>query len=267
MYFKVYHKKSKQPIATFNERTVVDFCISNKESVGNYYFSTGGQKDLMEYEVFVVKYSELFDKKAIERDKQEFGEVKDEGEINIKSTKNRVPFLLVLTALFVAAGVTYYLYQNKMAEYEEMMEKARITQKSASAEVTEKLEKRAVRDSDTKFVSDMPSEDELKLKWKETQGKLNNSLGFDEIKEHMDSHLPDLKKCFAERFKKGDRGLRGSINMKIRVSGDGVVRDIIFTDEKYQTTLFGDCIIEAVKSKPFKMFKSREQSFSYYWNL
>lgn len=52
MYFRVYHKKSKQPIATFNENTIVDFCISNKESVKNYYFSTGGQKDLMEWEVF-----------------------------------------------------------------------------------------------------------------------------------------------------------------------------------------------------------------------
>jgi hypothetical protein len=74
MYFRVYHKKSKQPIATFNERTIVDFCINNKESVKNYYFSTGGQKDLMEWEVFAVKHSELFEKKADERDKKEFGE-------------------------------------------------------------------------------------------------------------------------------------------------------------------------------------------------
>lgn len=70
MYFRVYHKKSKQPIATFNERTIVDFCINNKESVKNYYFSTGGQKDLMEWEVFAVKHSELFEKKADERDKK-----------------------------------------------------------------------------------------------------------------------------------------------------------------------------------------------------
>jgi len=96
---------------------------------------------------------------------------------------------------------------------------------------------------------------------------MGKSLGFDEIKEHMDSYLPDLKECFVKRSKAGDNTLRGMINMKIRVSGDGVVRDVLFTDEKYQATLFGDCIISAMKSKPFKMFKSREQTFSYYWNL
>jgi hypothetical protein len=39
--------------------------------------------------------------------------------------------------------------------------------------------------------------------------------------------------------------------MKIRVSGDGVVRDVIFTDEKYQATLFGDCIVICNKIKTF----------------
>jgi hypothetical protein len=267
MYFRVYHKKSKQPIATFNERTIVDFCINNKESVKNYYFSTGGQKDLMEWEVFAVKHSELFEKKADERDKKEFGEVKDEGEIKVKSRGSRIPFMIVLTALLFASGVAYYLYLEQQKEFEEMTRKSLLASQEKKDAIVEKLEKRAVAESDTKFTAAVPSEKELNETWRSNKEKMGKSLGFDEIKEHMDSYLPDLKECFVKRSKAGDNTLRGMINMKIRVSGDGVVRDVLFTDEKYQATLFGDCIISAMKSKPFKMFKSREQTFSYYWNL
>ncbi len=267
MYFRVYHKKSKQPIATFNERTIVDFCINNKESVKNYYFSTGGQKDLMEWEVFAVKHSELFEKKADERDKKEFGEVKDEGEIKIKRSSSRVPFLIVIFALLSAAGVGYYMYREQQKEFEEMTKKAAQATLEKKAVIVERVEKRAVVESDTKFVSEVPSEKELAEKWKSDKDNISKSLSFEEIKEHMDSYLPNLKECFVKRSRAGDNSLRGMINMKIRVSGDGVIRDVIFTDEKYQATLFGDCIISAMKSKPFKMFKSREQTFSYYWNL
>ena len=263
MYFRVYHKKSKQPIATFNENTIVDFCISNKESVKNYYFSTGGQKDLMEWEVFAVKYSELFEKKAVERDKQEFGEAKDEGEIKIKNRRSRAPFLIVLAALLAASAIAYHLYQKQLAEFEEMTKKSQqIVQERVPI-----IEKREPAEADTKFTATVPTESELKEIWKSNKEKMEPSLSFEEIKEHMDSYLPSLKECFVKRFKAGDNALRGMINMKIRISGDGVVRDVVFDDEKYQSTLFGDCVIEAIKSKPFKMFKSREQTFSYYWNL
>jgi hypothetical protein len=267
MYFRVYHKKSKQPIATFNERTIVDFCINNKESVKNYYFSTGGQKDLMEWEVFAVKHSDLFEKKADERDKKEFGQVKDEGEIKVKSAGSRIPFLIVLTALLLASSVAYYLYLEQQKSFEEMTRKSLEAAQEKKAVAVEKVEKREVVESDTKFTAAVPSEQELKEIWKSSGEKMEKSLSFEEIKEHMDSYLPNLKECFVKRSKAGDNALRGMINMKIRVSGDGMVRDVIFTDEKYQATLFGDCIVSAIKSKPFKMFKSREQTFSYYWNL
>lgn len=267
MYFRVYHKKSKQPIATFNENTIVDFCISNKDSVKNYYFSTGGQKDLMEWEVFAVKYSELFEKKAEERDKKEFGETKDEGAIKIKNSGSRTPFLLVLTALMIASVMTYYLYLKNVALDEELAKKAIELSETKPVVPVEKIEKRDITDSDKKFVSVVPSEKELKEAWKSNKEKISASLSFEEIKEQMDLYLPALKECFIARSKAGDNALRGNINMKIRLSGDGVVRDLIFLDEKYKATLFGDCIISAIKSKPFKMFKSREQIFSYYWNL
>lgn len=263
MYFRVFHKKSKESIATFNENTIVDFCISNKDSVKNYYFSTGGLKDLMEWEVFAVKYSDLFEKKAGERDKLEFGEVKNEKEIKIKKNRSRIPFIIILTALFAASAAAYYLYSEQAAESEKATVKSQQTVEVKAL----KIEKRDPVEADTKFISKVPAENELKEIWKSNPEKMDASLNFEEIKEHMDAHLPALKECFVTRSKAGDNALRGIINMKVRISGDGVVRDLIFIDEKYQSTLFGDCVVEAVKSKPFKMFKSCEQTFSYYWNL
>jgi len=130
------------------------------------------------------------------------------------------------------------------------------------------MEKRPKKESDLKFVSQMPEESELIKLWdKYKDKKIKNALDLLDIKEQMDSYLPQLKSCYIERAKAGDTDLRGTINLKIRVSGDGVARDVILTDAKYQTTLFGDCIVNAVKSKRFKIFKSREQVFSFYWNL
>lgn len=268
MYFKVYHKKSKQPLATFNEKTIVDFCVSNKDSVKNYYFSTGGQKDLMEWEVFAVKHSDLFEKKAEERDKLEFSAKKhDEGAIDTRSAASKQAFSIILLALLFAAYLTYYLYQKTIEQDRELAASRAHDIAAVPVEKKPALEKRKAVPSDTVLGKDAPSKKDLGSAWKSSGKKLPASLGFKELKEQMDSYLPALKECYITRAKAGDTDLRGTINMKIRVTGDGTVRDILFTDAKYQSTLFGDCIITAVRSKSFPMFKSPEQVFSYYWNL
>ncbi|HRZ79444.1 MAG TPA: hypothetical protein P5044_05520 [bacterium] len=267
MYFKVYHKKSKQPLATFNEKTIVDFCVSNKDSVNNYYFSTGGQKDFMEWEVFAVKHSDLFEKKAEERDKLEFsGKKHDEGAIDARSTASKQAFSIILLALLFATYLTYYLYQ-KTIEQDREFAQAENAVKESVPEKKSALEKREAVYSDTVLGKDAPSKKDLDGVWKKAGKKLPASLGFKELKEQMDSYLPALKECYITRAKAGDTELRGTINMKIRVTGDGIVRDVLFTDAKYQSSLFGDCIITAVKAKNFPLFKSPEQVFSYYWNL
>jgi len=265
MYFKIYHKKSKQALATFDEKTIVDFCIKNKESLNNYYFSTGGHKDLMEWEVFTVKHSELFEKKAEERDKKEFGR-SDEEEIKVKKKGTGSAFTVILLALLIATYSTYHLYQKKVEQDIEL--KAAESIKTPVKEKKKEIQKRPGNESDTNFTTTMPKESELLKLWDKLKDKnIKTSLDLKDIKEQMDSYLPQLKECYIERAKAGDAELRGTINLKIRVSGDGVVRDIILPDEKYRSTLFGDCIISAVKSKKFKVFKSREQVFSYYWNF
>ncbi|MGI6394967.1 MAG: hypothetical protein ACOX2F_09640 [bacterium] len=264
MYFRVYHKKSKDFLGSFNERAVVDFYIKNKEIIENYYFSEGDSKELLEWEIFAVKYSELFEEKANKREEEEFGEMEDEGEIEIKieiEQKRKRLFLIVLLILLVASLGAYYLYikQNKDFEKNENV--------VLTDTVEEKIEKREAVESDTKFTAKIPAETELQKAWKSSEVKIGASLDLEEIKEQMDSYLSDLQDCFNTRVKAGDSGLKGEIKIKIRVSGDGVVRDAIFEDEKYQATLFGDCVVSFLKSKPFKMFKSREQTFSYYWNI
>ncbi|HNW81769.1 MAG TPA: hypothetical protein PKG52_02650 [bacterium] len=269
MYFKVYHKKSKHPIATFNEKTIVDFCVSNKESVKNYYFSADGQKDLMEWEVFAVKHSDLFEKKAEERDKLEFKKAHDEGAIDTRSAFSRQAFSIVLLALLFATYLTYYFYQKTLEQDRDIAAAIEVS-KAGSIPVQKKdpLEKRAVIPSDSAFGKDVPSQKELNGAWgKVDKSKLPASLGFVEIKEHMDTYLPALKECYLARAKAGDTDLRGTINMKIRITGDGMIKDVLFTDEKYKATLFGDCVISAIKSTRFQMFKSPEQVFLYYWNL
>lgn len=264
MYFKVYHKKSRQLLTTFNENTIVDFCVSNKDSVKNYYFSVDGQKDMMDWEVFAVKHSDLFEKKADERDQKEFKKAKDEQEIDTGRKNTRLGFSMVLMALLFATYLTYYLYQKTLEQDMEL----RMMAMSNDVQLEKKapIEKRPQVPSDKAFRKESPTEKELKEIWKKSK-KIPASLGFNEIKEQMDLYLPALKECYQNRAKEGDTTLRGTINMKIRVTGDGMVRDVLFTDEKYQSTLFGDCIVSAIKSTPFKAFKSREQVFSYYWNL
>lgn len=271
MYFKVYHKKSKTPLAIFNGNTVVDFCVSNKESIKNYYFSIDDEKDLMEWEVFARKHSDLFEKKAEERAQKEFVKVKNEEALDLENKRSRFPVILILLVLLFTAYLTYYFYQKSIKQENDLNTNETalpVANVQTTEDKSDKLEKRALVPSDFTFGKDGPAEKDLMEIWKRSKkDKISVSLDFEDIKEHMDTYLPALKECYINRAKAGDKGLRGTINMKIRISGDGVVRDVLFTDDKYQATLFGDCIISAIKSKSFPMFESPEQVFSYYWNL
>jgi hypothetical protein len=272
MYFKVYHKRSKQLLTTFNEHSIVDFCLNNKETIKNYYFSTGGQKDLMEWEVFAVKYSDLFDKKATERDQKEFIQEEDYDDLDVKQKKSRLPFIVLLLSTLAASLIAFGLQKYYEIQKTEQAEVKRIAEMEKKAEMEKRLqeaplEKRELTEADKKFTAKMPTQKELEEKWKNQSGKLLKSLDFETIKEHMDSILPEVEECFNQRVNAGDRSLKGTLNMQIRLSGDGVVRDVLLKDEKYIGSLFGDCLIKAIKSKPFKMFQSREQIFSYYWDL
>lgn len=266
MNFKIYHKRSKQPLATFDEKTIVDFCLKNKDTLSNYYFSSDGNKEKMEWEVFTVRYSELFDKKATERNKKEF-ESSAEDEIKVKKQGTGSAFTIILLALLIATYSTYRLYQKKLEQDAKLEAMSKSLVKPQEEKKTG-MEKRTPKESDTKFVGEAPKEKDLIELWDKHKDKnMSNALDLNDIKNQMDSYLPQLKECYIKRAKAGDTDIRGTINLKIRISGDGVVRDVIIPDEKYRSTLFGDCIISAIKSKKFKLFKSREQVFTYYWNF
>jgi hypothetical protein len=279
IYFKVYHKLSKDPIATFNERQIVDFCMSNKETIKKYYFSTGGQKDLMEWEVFAVKHADLFVQKAKEREEQE---KKVSESVEIKES-SKLPFLIVgfVAAVLIAAVIAAFIYRvvtkddanrrvhdlsSTQAEGTEPAADAAKPQNAPKPAATGPM-KRDPQPGDDKFLAKAPAENILQAAWDKSKKPIPASLGPMELKEEMDKYLPGLQTCFNDRAKAGDRGLRGTVNMKIRVAGDGTVLEVLFPDDKYKATLFTDCLGAAIKGQKFRMFKSKEQVFSYYYEL
>jgi hypothetical protein len=87
--------------------------------------------------------------------------VKDEGEIKIKSAAQEFPFIIVLTAL-LSASSSWILHVQRTAEkFEEMTKKSSQRHLKRKLWLVEKVEKREVVESDTKFVSEVPSEKEL----------------------------------------------------------------------------------------------------------
>ncbi len=278
MYFKVYHKLSKEPIATFNEHQIVDFCMSNKETIKKYYFSTGGQKDLMEWEVFAVKHAELFVQKAKEREEKE---KKLSESVDIKEP-SRLPFFIIggVAALIIAAVISAFIYRavtkdDANRRVHDLSAQTEGTDPAADAAEPQEATKPAAtapakrdpRPGDDKFIAKAPAESLLQATWEKSKKPLPASLGPLDLKEEMDKYLTALQTCFNDRAKAGDKNLRGTVNMKIRVAGDGTVLEVLFPDDKYKATLFTDCLGEAIKKEKFRMFKSKEQVFSYYYEL
>ena len=61
--------------------------------------------------------------------------------------------------------------------------------------------------------------------------------------------------------------MAGTMELQLRVAGSGAIIDIYFTTEKYQSSLFGDCIIEAIKSRPFPQFYDGQIEFKYSYSI
>jgi len=272
-YFKVYHKRSRELVATFNEKQIVDFCISNKESIKKYIFETGGQKDSMEWEVFALKYAPLFVQKAKEREEKE-RQVSDSVAIEEPS---KLPWLLLagVAGLMVAivAGALVYYYMTRDDAVRRVHDLSAPTEETpkpvepASAAAPILPAKRDPAPGDTAFTGKAPDDKTLSAAWGKVKKGLTVSLSLADIKDEMDKYLPALETCFKERAQAGDRNLRGTVNMKIRVAGNGAVLDVLFTDDKYRSTLFSDCIGNAIKGRSFRPFKSKEQIFTYYYEL
>ncbi len=274
MYFRVYHRRSRQPLATYDERQIVDFCMGNKDSIGNYSFSVAGSQELMEWEVFAVKYSHLFVQRAKMREQAERKEIETTAIQEEIREKNKKPlYLLVGVAgfvlLIVVGGIILRVVLSKPQPVSAETPSAPVVTPTPEApKPAPAIAKRDRRPSDESFVGKGPDEKALAAVWDSNKKKKwGPVLTPVEIKEEMDKYLPSLEKCFTERAKAGDRGLKGTINMKIRVAGDGSVLDVLFTDEKYKATLFADCLADEIKSKKFRPFRSKEQVFSYYFDL
>ncbi len=275
VYFKVYYRRSRQPLATYDERQIVDFCMSNKDTIANYLFTIAGSNDFMEWEVFAVKYSHLFVQRAKMREQEDRKRLEaaaqEEAQKEIRQ-RNRLPFYVlagvaVLVVLVVAAALIYQGGGSKEpATTSPGVATPPTTPSPASQPAGPTIAKRAPVPGDTAFVGKAPDEKTLAAVLKKIP-KLSAVLTPVEIKEEMDKYLPGLQQCFTERAKAGDRGLKGTLNMKIRVAGNGTVLDVVFPDEKYRATLFADCVAAEIKSKKFRPFRSQEQVFSYYFDL
>ena len=262
MYFKIYHKRSRQLLQTFNEQTIVDFCTKNIENLSTFYFSIGNEKELMEWETFAKKNEKLFAKKQEERSTVATPEEYEALVTELPKKRVKIPWILIFSLSIVVAVFAAYR-SGIIFSQKHVAQKVEHSVKMPSQGMT----KRAVRPEDTSFVAKMPTQKELQAVWKKESSPKIKELTPLLIKPVMDKLLPDLKRCFDDRVAAGDTDLHGTFNMKIQVSGDGVVRGVLLTNERYKMTLFGDCVISALKEKKFPMFKAKEQVFTYYFSL
>ena len=262
MYFKIYHKRSQQLLQTFNEQTIVDFCTKNRENLSTFYFSVGNEKELMEWESFAAKNADLFAKKQEERSTVATPEEYEALITELPKERVKIPWILILS-LFIVVAVFAAYHSGILFSQKNVAQKVAHSVKAPSQGMT----KRTVRPEDTSFIAKMPTQKELEAVWKKGSSPKIKDLTPLLIKPVMDKLFPDLKRCFDERVAAGDSDLHGTFNMKIQVSGDGVVRGVLLTNEKYKATLFGDCVISALKDKKFPMFKAKEQVFTYYFSL
>lgn len=273
MYFKIYHKKTRQYLSTYNERAIVDFYLKNKENISNYYFIEGNTNKALDGEDFAYRYSKLFDKKAQEREEFEQKKIRSsdtDSEDSLEDSKEfsseNASFILWVFLFVFILSLAFTVIYVYFISGDEKDKKAEIEKTEASQGIEYPL-KRELRPEDKSLKEYEPSLRKLKKAWKNAEEDLPESLSPLTIKKKMDSFLPDLNECYNSRIDAGDKNLRGTINMKIKVLGDGSVADLIFTSEKYRATLFGDCLKEKILSSNFPMFKGKQQIFSYYLTL
>lgn len=262
MYFKIYHKRSKQLLQTFNEQTIINFCTKNRESLSTFYFLVENNKSFLEWEAFATQYDYLFVKKRDEQLETSTDEEILEMVTEVSSEKRKIPWVLLLSLLIVSAVYFSHYYGWLFPEPAQ-----KLSIQTPATPRARGMEKRKPQPSDSAFVTKMPTTIELKKSWKQGNNPKIKEMNLPVIKSVMNTMLPNIKECFDTRISADDSGLRGTMNMRVRVSGDGVVRDVLFPDKKYQSTLFGDCVISALKQRKFPSFKANEQVFTYYFSL
>lgn len=135
------------------------------------------------------------------------------------------------------------------------------------AQVEGKLIKRPPRPEDTGYVNEPPDEKELARYWGGRESALPEMLDAKIIGLHMNSFIPNITQCYQERIQQGDKNLMGTMWLKLRIAGSGKIIDIYFETEKYQSSLFGDCILDAIRKKDFPMFYQGLMEFKYSYTL
>ena len=135
------------------------------------------------------------------------------------------------------------------------------------AKVEGDLIKRPPRPADTQFVTTPPDLETLRAAWAGREDYLPATLEAKHVTSHMNKFLPDITQCYQSRYEQGDRNMMGTMELMVRVAGSGVVLDAYFTTEKYQSSLFGDCILDAIKSRPFPQFYDGQIDFKYTYTI
>jgi hypothetical protein len=225
----------------------------------------------MEWEIFAVTHANLFVQRAKEREEKE---QRLSASVDIPEPDKRPLYLMIgvasLVVLIIIGAVVYrYVSKPSSVRVHDLSPQAdpAATEPAVQKPAVVLPMKRDPRPEDDKFSGNTPPEKELNALWDRSKKKLSPALNPLELKEEMDKYLPALQTCFNERAKAGDKNLRGSLNMKIRVAGSGKVLDVLFPDEKYKATIFSDCIGAAIKAQPFRLFRSQSQTFTYYYEL
>lgn len=135
------------------------------------------------------------------------------------------------------------------------------------AKVEGDLIKRPAKPADTQFVTTPPDLETLRAAWAGREDYLPSTLEAKHVTSHMNKFLPDITQCYQSRYEQGDRNMMGTMELMVRVAGSGVVLDAYFTTEKYQSSLFGDCILDAIKSRPFPQFYDGQIDFKYTYTI
>lgn len=138
---------------------------------------------------------------------------------------------------------------------------------SRQAKVEGDLVKRPPRAEDKEFVTTPPDEATLRKAWAGREDHLPSGLSAKQVMVHMNKFLPDITQCYQNRYDQGDRNMMGTMELMVRVAGSGKILDIYFTTEKYQSSLFGDCILEALRSRDFPMFFDGQIDFQYSYSI
>lgn len=138
---------------------------------------------------------------------------------------------------------------------------------SRQAKVEGDLIKRPPRPEDKAFVTTPPDEATLRKAWAGREDYLPSGLNAKQVMVHMNKLLPEITQCYQNRYEQGDRNMMGTMELMVRVAGSGKILDIYFTTEKYQSSLFGDCILEAIRSRDFPMFYDGQIDFQYSYSI